>query len=229
MGATEKAVQEIRRLILAGEVVNGDPLRQVALSKRLGLSLTPVREALKMLEEQHLVRYETNIGYTVAPMSLRELNEIYAMRALLEPVVLRSLRRPSADELEQMDQILDHAELLAKTRAWAAFLDRGREFHLLLYSLSDMPLFVAQLTRLWSIAAQYRNLAWSRGRDYAAVTRMNRSMLSAVRAGNLEKLVAVAEHSRAETLARWVAALSGPGPAAAASDADSPRRRTRRR
>lgn len=85
---TEWADKRLRDSILQGEVGPGDPLVISALSERLGLSATPLREALRNLAAEGLVVLQSHGSARVAEVDLHEANEIYELRLLLEPRAL---------------------------------------------------------------------------------------------------------------------------------------------
>src|SRR5687767_5679974 len=91
-GTTLKTVDKIRNMILSGELLPGQPLRQVQLAERLGVSRVPVREALTTLVADGAVVHTPNTGYAVARFNLAELREIFLMRELLEDELLRRVK-----------------------------------------------------------------------------------------------------------------------------------------
>ena len=80
---------ELRRAIIAGEFLPGQPLRQNTLAERFGVSRVPVREAFKVLESEGQVVYEPHRGHKVASLSLTDLLEVYRLRQLLESEAAR--------------------------------------------------------------------------------------------------------------------------------------------
>lgn len=85
---TEWAEQRVRSAILLGEVGPGDPLVISTLASQLGLSATPLREALRKLASEGLVELQSHGSARVAEVDLAEANEIYELRMLLEPAAL---------------------------------------------------------------------------------------------------------------------------------------------
>ena len=85
MRAGERAYQEIRHRIIQGDLEMGQWLREEDLSESVGVSRTPVREALRRLSMEGLVTYEPNRGAQVCSWSVEELQEIFGLRALVEP------------------------------------------------------------------------------------------------------------------------------------------------
>ena len=80
------ALHAIRERILSGELQPGDRVRPDALTAELEMSPTPIREALRLLQADRLVHYEPHHGIVVARLSSKEIEDIYLVRSLLEPV-----------------------------------------------------------------------------------------------------------------------------------------------
>lgn len=83
--------RELERMVLAGELVAGEKLNELALADRLGVSRGPVREALRALAETGLVRLEKNRGVFVREISVTEADQIYEVRATLDQMAGRKL------------------------------------------------------------------------------------------------------------------------------------------
>ncbi|HEX4251354.1 MAG TPA: GntR family transcriptional regulator, partial [Pseudonocardia sp.] len=84
----EQAVMAVRELIHDGQLLPGQPIRQVAIAERLGMSRVPLREALQNLQAEGLVRPSATGGFVVTRLSSTELAEFYLMRRLLETELL---------------------------------------------------------------------------------------------------------------------------------------------
>src|SRR5438093_10646173 len=82
--ASEVAFDAIRRAIVAGRLAPGERLREVALAKQLGISATPVREALARLQQEGLVQVEPRRGAVVPRLGTHDIMEVYELRELLE-------------------------------------------------------------------------------------------------------------------------------------------------
>ena len=99
---TLQAAEMIRDLIRRGELLPGEKIHQVEVARNAGVSRSPLREALRTLAAEGLVKYETNRGYVVRRLRMEELAEIYKLRRLLEAEMMRHLHKPGEDVLERM-------------------------------------------------------------------------------------------------------------------------------
>ena len=110
--AAERAYGSIRAQILAGELEGGEWLREGDLATALGVSRTPVREALRRLTAEGLVSHERNRGVRVANWSAHDLEEIFSLRSLLEPwgsALAAQRGAADTDQLDELAQRMDEA------------------------------------------------------------------------------------------------------------------------
>jgi DNA-binding GntR family transcriptional regulator len=146
----------VREMIITGQAEPNTPLRQRELAERFGVSPTPVREALRRLEAEGLVKYDLHRGATVIDGSFAPSEENYWVRAALEPFAARlAAARIAAEELAALDQI--HAELSAtpdtggSLNTDAAYHELNRRFHFGIYEAARSPLLLALLRLLWRV------------------------------------------------------------------------------
>ena len=109
------------------------PLRTQAIASNLGLSRTPVREALNRLEQEGLVLRNEGCGYVVRSISIKEAMDIYEMRELLEVKAAReAARRISRNEINSLRAILKRAEMNLLQRRPKDCRDQNRAFNILI-------------------------------------------------------------------------------------------------
>src|SRR5699024_9343417 len=84
-----KVCSVLRKAILKGEFKAGERLVQTELAERIGVSRMPIREALRTLEIEGLVKLEPHKGAVVREISKEDITEIYELRSILEPLALR--------------------------------------------------------------------------------------------------------------------------------------------
>lgn len=124
--AYQRLVADIR----ARALKPGDRLTETDLARRLGLSRTPVREAVRQLESDGLVVHLPRVGMVVRELDYAEITELYEMRAVLEGTAARLAARAASDvELAELDAI--QAEMTQAADA-AALAEANRQFHAVL-------------------------------------------------------------------------------------------------
>jgi DNA-binding GntR family transcriptional regulator len=100
-----KAYEWIRDAIESGELEMGTPLPENLLAREIGVSRTPIREALRSLEQDGYVKIIPQKGAFVSEISLEDLKEIYDIRKLLEPfAALSAVNRIPGEELDEMEK-----------------------------------------------------------------------------------------------------------------------------
>ena len=97
--STQHAYEELRRQILQGELAPGATFSQVQLSDQLGVSRTPLREAVRLLQMEGLLRAEPRRRVRVSPLSTEDFEDLYAIRIALESLAVR-LTVPQLDQTE---------------------------------------------------------------------------------------------------------------------------------
>lgn len=152
MGHTQKAYLGLRKMLFHNEIVPGQKISYRDLSERLDMSQTPVIQALKWLEFQQLVRHEPHRGYYTAAISLREVEEIYEFRELIELSLLRkTVKTIDAKGLARLKNAL-RAHLKATREVYLyERLQKDMEYHLELAALSGCGVQQQSLRNLFDL------------------------------------------------------------------------------
>lgn len=134
------AAEHLRLHIINGDYPAGSALRQDALAEELGISRIPLREALMQLEAEGLVRIVPHKGAIVAKLSSEEVEELFDLRALLEPELLtRSVPRLSAQDYKALRELLAGFRKARKGGDLNRWGQLNTEFHLMLYQHANRP------------------------------------------------------------------------------------------
>lgn len=151
---------KLRDQIIRGEIPEGAQLRQDAIATQYQVSRIPVREALRQLEAEGLISIFPNRGAIVPALSPSDIEELFSIRALLEPEVLK-LSIPHLTEA-------DFSEAAAVLREYVHELDKmdhvsawGRlnwQFHSVLYSRANQPRFMAIIRNVNNSGERYTRL-----------------------------------------------------------------------
>jgi DNA-binding GntR family transcriptional regulator len=102
---SEALVAEIRNRIVDGRLPAGERLNEVRLAQSLGVSRTPLREALGRLAAEGAIASSPRIGYSVLPLTAEEFQQIYPIRAILDPEALRLAGIPPAARLARLEAL----------------------------------------------------------------------------------------------------------------------------
>ena len=175
----------LRVSILNGELKPGESLSLTEISKRLSVSTTPVREALRRLEAQGLITFSSQKRITVTELSVEELEEFYWIRIPLELKAFSrnfsKLKNAEIKELRQLNRSMSKSGISA-----AEWVRLNRKFHMILYGAAKSPVLKGALAWLWDNVTPYLNIyANDRPRvDQAAI--MHNKIISAVEEGSAE-------------------------------------------
>ncbi|HLS77659.1 MAG TPA: GntR family transcriptional regulator [Nocardia sp.] len=194
---TGRVVAELERLIASGELLPGQPIRQVLMAERLGVSRLPIREALRHLTAEGLVSHEHNVGYTVARLRQSDFDQIYLMRAALEPELLRSLPAFSAAALAEVTELGQRVAEAAERGDVPAMRMHNKAFHFAIFERSPLNLVVAEVRRLWTLAMPYHAAYLYDPAARARVVTEHDQMIDALARHDNERLVRLMrEHRR---------------------------------
>ena len=126
----EEAHRVIRSAIITGEIVPGEIYSAPSLASALGVSPTPVREALLDLVNENLLEVVRNRGFRVVPLTEYDLDEIYELRILLEvPAIGKVAGRLDASDARELWVMVERIEAAARQGELAAYLGADQEFH----------------------------------------------------------------------------------------------------
>ena len=151
---------ELRRSILDGALEPGREFSLRELAEMLQVSIIPVREALRSLENQGLVQMRPGRSAAVAPLDLGELQSIYRLRRRLEPEIgQRSCRLISDDELDRLDK--QATEFGAEQLTMNQIYEAHHEFHLALLAPAATGWDLRILATLWRASERYIRIGWA--------------------------------------------------------------------
>jgi DNA-binding GntR family transcriptional regulator len=177
----------LRSQIAAGAFRPGTQLRQETLAKECGVSVPPVREALKTLEAEGQVIYAPHRGYFVAALSYPELAETYRIRDLLESEAIhRAVPTLGKDDMARMREAIDDIELAHRRDDLSTISEANRRFHFTLFDAAEMPRMVEIIRVMWESTDRYRSLYFSSREHRVRVNSEHRAIMRAVRAHDAE-------------------------------------------
>lgn len=145
-----RVFQRLREDILSGRYSDGEELREISIGEELGVSRTPVREALRQLELEGLVKIIPNKGAYVTGITAKDVTDIYKIRSLLEGVCARwATEHISAEQIEELEEIILLSEFHLKKTAGEQAVQVSEldgKFHKILYEASDSRILEHVLT-----------------------------------------------------------------------------------
>lgn len=201
--AGQMAAKAIRDRILSGDLAPGATLNQNELADSLGMSRIPIRDALRSLAAEGLVRLRARSTATVTPLSLDDLEELYEIRLALEPRLCReALPMVGPAQIDLMAEALE----LMETAEGSDWLGLNRVFHETLYTCADKPRTIEVIDQIRRATDRYTRI-YQRF-DRIKVQLEHRLIFEAVSDGHprrVEALVAAHLADGYETMLRYVA------------------------
>jgi DNA-binding GntR family transcriptional regulator len=151
VSAKEKAYDYLKANILSGDFSPGERLTEEHLARQLGMSRTPVREALHKLDQEGLIKPLETRGFSVSFDSKEEIEELFDIRASLEPYALRLICKDISEEtLVQLNGFIEKAEDAFRRERTDEIFTWNTRFHDTLYNL------IAHKRRFYSMIANVR-------------------------------------------------------------------------
>lgn len=221
---TAYVLERLRTDLRNGLINPGDQLRQVEIARRYGVSATPVREALRVLEADGMIDYHAHRGATVRDYTPQMATDLYRMRAEMEALAVRvAMERMTPEVLTQIRAA--DVELLAATASQASPAELSRlnkSLHFAIYQATS-PVMIECIEMLWSRFTPSVTL-WSVSGFTTELRHDHEAILTAIEAGDAEAASrAMHEHiMHACNLRATHAGLRPAGPADTAADAVSP-------
>ncbi|MEO8690044.1 MAG: GntR family transcriptional regulator [Solirubrobacteraceae bacterium] len=201
-GTTQQhAVDWLRRAIVGGELRPGQRVAQEDIAERIGVSVAPVREALRVLEQEGQVTYLPRRGYFVTELRVADLEEIYALRQVLEARAARhALPTLDDDALQRLTGAAADCVDAAETGDVAAELAANRRFHFAIVESPDHPHVLRLIRLLWDSTEAYRAMYYNSPAERTHAVHAHDRIIAAVRAGDPDGLVAELDAHRTRAL-----------------------------
>jgi len=189
--------EAIRVRIVDGRLFPGANVVERQLSSDLGVSRTPLREALLGLEVEGLLHAEPQRGFFVPELSVDEAREIYPLIGLLEAFAVEQGKPPAVDSLDRLNQRFCAASNTSEA------IQRDRDWHEELIRYCEMPRTAAILGALRTAAARYEYRFFSGLRTVGESTRQHAAILCALRRRKYQQAAILAKRNWEQGLL-WV-------------------------
>jgi DNA-binding GntR family transcriptional regulator len=186
----EAALERLREAIIMGELTPGTPLRLEDLARQLGMSISPIREAVRQLEALGLAEHVPHHGAKVMALDVEELRELFAIRLVLEGMAVRraaELLEPGDVErarkhLTAYDEARRRGDIRAAVRAHGAF-------HFALYDAARSAWLLRLIRPAWDSCERYRPVLLAKGAVQDRHEELDVELLEACAAHDPERAV----------------------------------------
>ena len=184
----EMVYSRLEEEILVGQISQGSALGEIALSKRLGVSRTPIRGALHRLAEEGLVEIVPNKGAKVLGINLDDLIDIYRIRERLEGLASSlAAKRISEKEMDELSEAVDLVDFYIKRNDTEHIKELDTVFHSIIYKASGSRFLERTLSELHRKIKAYRKRSLTVPGRLEKSAAEHREILEAIKARDSEK------------------------------------------
>lgn len=180
-----RVFHQLRDDILSGKYKDGEELKEVAIGEELGVSRTPVREAFRQLELEGLIEIVPNKGAYVTGITAKDVQDIYAIRALLEGLVARwACEHITHEQIEVLEENIYLAKFHAAKGHHEKLAELDNQFHDILYAACNSKLLEHHLRDLHQYVIRIRRMTLSDKHRGDESTMEKEQLLEAIKANN---------------------------------------------
>jgi len=205
LSKTDLARRHIEGLIISRKVQPGDRITTREISEALGISETPIREAIRSLAAEGWLEVQMHVGAVVASAGSEQLREIYALRGLIGALAIElGAESYDAARLAQIDGNIAQAEAAVKAQDVEGYIRLNHEFHIILYDTPHSQWCLRMLTNLSALTAAQHGFGVLPQRMAASLAE-HKSVRDAIRARDFAgaaTLMKLHEQAAYETIAR---------------------------
>jgi DNA-binding GntR family transcriptional regulator len=197
----EHALEWLRRAIVAGELRPGGRVQQDEVARRIGVSVAPVREALRVLEQEGQLTYLPRRGYFVTELRIDDLEEIYELRQVLEERAAREAL--GALDEEAVERIVLAGRACADAAGAADVLGEvaaNRRFHFAILDGCDRPHLLRLIGLLWDSTEAYRAMYYNFPAERTAAIEAHDQIVAAIDARDADRLIRELDDHRQRAL-----------------------------
>ena len=156
----EVVYESLRATLISGKIPVGERIVEKEYSQRLNISRTPVREALKQLEQEDLVEYIPRVGVVVKRITKDDVIEIYKIRQSLEVLVVNmAMENILPEEIKAISDLLDQTEKENDNRNIDEVIKLFSEFNYIIYKSSKMKRLPIMISQLNNYLQRFRNIS----------------------------------------------------------------------
>ena len=214
LNISETVADAVRAMIVDGRLAPGERINEVRLSEALGVSRTPLREALNRLASEGALSQAPAIGYSVRALTVEEFAQVYAIRPLLDPEALRLAGLPSPARLARLEALNGR---FAKARDAEAAIALDDDWHRELIAACPNKLLLEMIDGMILRTRRYELALMRETPNRRVASEDHERIMAALRAGDLDAACAALKHNMQtgfEPVIAWLTSRTADGAAA---------------
>lgn len=192
---------KIREDILSGKYATNEELKEISIGQELGVSRTPVREALRQLELEGLVKIIPNKGAYVAGISNKDIHDIYVIRSYLEGLCARwACENITEEQIDEIEETIYLAEFHVKKQHYDQIVELDTKFHELLYAASGSKILGHLLRDYHQYVHSIRKVTLAEPERASKANEEHSAILEAIRNHDVDKAENLAHEHIIQTI-----------------------------
>jgi DNA-binding GntR family transcriptional regulator len=201
---SEELANTIRQMVVDGVIEPGSRINEVHLARELGVSRTPLREAIARLVREDALVTVPRVGAFVRPLSVEEFDQIYPIRSLLDPEALRLGGLPSRQHIDRLERLNARIGAASDHDTTIALDD---EWHLLLIDECPNKVLIELIQKFMRRTRRYELALMREQQQVHLATDTHSKIIAALRRGELEAATKMLKHNLetgGEPIRRWL-------------------------
>ena len=183
----EHVFESLKQSIIQGKITAGEWLVESHIAETLGISRTPVREAIHKLEREGLIERQPRGGFTVLGLNRNDIEETFGIRSVLEGYAARlAAEKHKKEELAPLEKKIEEFQNALERKKMDVLPVINTEFHDMLYALSKSPKLVHMINGLQDQIYRYRELILKEKRFAVTSNRDHFELLKLIRKRDVE-------------------------------------------
>lgn len=187
-GYVRDLVSDIRHMVLSGRLPPGERVTLADLQKKFGVSVIPIREALKALEAEGLMATVRHRGTVVASLSMAELRDVYALRRMIEPAIAAQAACAATDEERRLGRRAFEVMEAIDGSDRESWVRAHRDFHWTLLDVDLGAVTARTIRQLWAVSERYVAMSLTAFRVDQLARPEHQQLIAAFEAGDGEHL-----------------------------------------
>jgi len=184
----ELVYEELKRQILIGEIAPGTRMMEVELADEMGVSRTPVREAIRKLEKEGLVSIEPRRGAYAADISIKDILDVLEVRQDLEGMAAAlASQKITAEEKEEMEDLVQQYAQAVESRDVDKIIEEDALFHEYLVKCSGNKSLIQLVNQVQELSLRFRYLYYDDFSRFAAQPVEHKEICEAIISGDNER------------------------------------------
>lgn len=181
----------LREAILKGDLKPGERLMELQLASKLGVSRTPIREAIRMLEQEGLAVTMPRRGAEVAKMTLKDMEDVLEIREALDELAVRiACDKITGEQLKRLVEVKEAFEASTKSGNVKRIAEADVRFHDIIYEATDNPKLVTMLNHLREQVYRYRVEYIKDAQNYPTLIAEHEAIVESVKNRDADKAAA---------------------------------------